>query len=400
LQRHRIVIFCGLLMSLSAFSIDISLPFFSRIAESLGEPLTAMPLMVTSFLLFLGMMQIVFGPLSDRIGRKPALVLGLLIYLVGTLVAGLAIDFRFLVLGRILQGIGAAGSLVASRAILRDIASGDELARQMSIAAAIFSVGPIVAPLLGALVIIAGGHWRWVFLAMFVYASGLLCFLLAYVPETNQHKNPDAIGPGTLLWNLKTVLRHPQSRRFILVHALVQSSMILIIATMAPLYEIEFGISGIKFALFFAVHAIGIILGQWLNRMLIKRHGPLITAMLTSIFMIVAGLLVVIAGVQGFANAWLITALVTLFAFGYLSVVSNTTAMVLMPHGTITGFTASLLGAFSMLVAASVGTVLGYFVQGSTTLWGLSITAIPSASLLMMFLWYRREGSRLDTGTV
>lgn len=195
--KRGIVVYCGLLMSLSAFSIDITLPFFSRIADSLGMPLTSMPMTVTVLLLFLGLMQMVFGPVSDRYGRRPALITGLCIFLIGALVAGLSSNFTLLIIGRALQGIGASAAFVTSRSILRDLSSGADLARQMSLATAIFSVGPIVAPLLGALVILIGGEWRWVFAAMLIYAAVLLFIVLAYLPETNQRRNPRALQLST-----------------------------------------------------------------------------------------------------------------------------------------------------------------------------------------------------------
>ena len=361
-------------------------------------PLTSMPLTVTVLLFFLGLMQMVFGPLSDRYGRRPVLAAGLCAFLLGAVVAGLANNFTLLIIGRALQGIGASAVFVISRSILRDLSTGADLARQMSLATAIFSVGPIVAPLLGASVILAGGEWRWVFAAMLVYAAVLLFMLLFYIPETNRHRNPQALLPTMLKANLLTVVRHHQSRWFMLVNAITQISMILIIATVAPLYDIAFGVSGIRFALYFSLHAIGIILGQMLNRRLIARYGPLLSAMLTSLFMIAAGILVVTVALTGLASAWIFTALVTLFAFGYLSVAANSTAIALMPHPRITGFAASLLGSFGMLVAASMGMLIGLFVQTSTLYWGIAITLIPLLSLSMMFVWYRARGTALDTG--
>lgn len=396
--KRGIVIYCGLLMSLSAFSIDITLPFFSRIADSLGMPLTSMPLTVTVLLFFLGLMQMVFGPLSDRYGRKPALIVGLCAFLLGAVVAGLSNSFTLLLSGRALQGIGASAVFVTSRSMLRDLSTGADLARQMSLATAIFSVGPIVAPLLGALLILVGGEWRWVFAAMLVYAAVLLFILLVYVPETNSNGNPQALQLPTMKANLLSVVRHHQSRWFMLVNAITQIGMILIIATAAPLYDIAFGVSGIQFALYFSLHAIGIILGQMLNRRLIARHGALLSAMMTSLFMIAAGVLVVVVALTGLATVWIFTALVTLFAFGYLSVAANSTAIALMPHPGISGFAASLLGSFGMFVAASMGTLIGSVVQASALYWGVAITLIPLVSLSMMIVWYRARGTALDTG--
>lgn len=396
--QRSIVIYCGLLMSLTAFSIDITLPLFPRISASLAEPLTLMPFTVTVFLFCLGLMQMFFGPFSDRQGRKPALLLGLSVFLIGTVLAGLAPSFWLLVAGRALQGAGASACFVVSRSILRDLFTGPELAKQLSLATAIFSVGPIVAPLFAGVLILAGLHWRWVFVVMFVYGLVLLVMLIRYLPETNWNKDPEALQRTRLVSNLKAVLRHPQSRWFMLVNAASQTGMILIIATLAPLYEIEFGVSGILFGLYFSMHAVGIIFGQMLNRRLIARFGPLLSAITTSLFMVLAGILVIATALSGHASAWLLTVLITLFAFGYLSVTANSIAIALMPHARISGFTASLLGAFSMVVSTSLGMLIGSFVQTNAAYWGMAITLLSVISLAMMIVWYKRAGLALDTG--
>jgi len=276
-------------------------------------------LTVTVFLFALAVAQLFFGIVSDAIGRRYSLIFGLTLFLAGTLLAITAKSFAVLLLARAIQGAGASAAFTMSRAILRDLSSGAQLAKHMAVAAAIFAIGPLLAPLLGGLLILNDLAWRWVFVFMTIYSSLLLAICVILLPETNQHRDIVAVKPKTISSRLSSVLQNKQSRWFMLVHAVCQTGMILIVATMAPLYELSFGISGIAFALFFAVHTLGILIGQFLNHRLIDRFGPLYTAMIATGFMITAGALVAFAGLTDSASPWIVSALVTLYAVGYLS---------------------------------------------------------------------------------
>ncbi len=381
--------FCGLLMSLGAFSIDISLPFFSVMADGLDTDLSLLPLVVTSFLLFLGLGQLLFGPLSDRIGRKPTLMLGLSLFLLGAFIAGSAVNFSMVIVGRVLQGFGTSAAVVLSRTILRDLFEGENLARQMAIATGIFSVGPIVAPLLGGTLVALGASWRSVFVAMVLYGL-LLLFFLSRTPETLREADPEALSLARLKRNLMRVVCNEQSRSFMVINSVTMISMILIVATSAPLYKNRFGITGVAFAIYFAVHASGIIVGQFANHRLISRLGVVCTSIAAAAVMALAGVLIVLFEIAGLMSPWLLSGLITLFAVGYLSVVANSTSMILQPHGEIAGFTSSLQGACGLLVSSVVGTLLSRFVQDNLALWGGIIALIPLLAIVLLVRWQSR----------
>lgn len=379
-------------MSLSAFSIDISLPFFPLMATGLEAPLSSMPLVVTVFLFFVGVGQLVFGPLSDRLGRKPVMTLGLVLVIIGACVVCFARTFEWVLVGRAIQGFGTSGATVLARAMLRDTFDGRELARRMAIATGIFSVGPIVAPLLGAMFLLLGASWRVVFVAMVVYAA-ILLGLLQRAPETNTRPDPAATSLYTLWKNLVTVVGHPQSRLFMAVNAIAMISMILIISTMSPIYATQFGIVGAEFAIYFAVHAIGIIIGQYLNHRLIELYGVVPTAIMAAAVMTSAGCMIMIVQLAGGMGPIVMSALITWFAVGFLSVIANTMSMVLQPHGAIAGFTSSLQGACSMIVAAVAGGVLAGLVQHDIVRWSGAIVVISLISAILMISWQRRAVS-------
>src|SRR5262245_54608436 len=138
-----LIVFCGLLLTISAFSCDITLPAFWAMERDLGAPIEWVQAMVPVFLFSAACGQIVCGPVSDRFGRKPVIVAGLALYLLGTVIALIAQNILTVHLGRMAQGFGSAASVAVGRAVLRDVSHGRALAQAMAWAMAIFALGPI-----------------------------------------------------------------------------------------------------------------------------------------------------------------------------------------------------------------------------------------------------------------
>jgi len=383
LSPLRIVWFCGLMMSLSAFSIDISLPLFGTMASALDTPIDRLPLSITFYMLFLGFGQFIFGCLSDRYGRRVLLFIGMTVYILGAAAAAISDALSTLLLARAVQGLGAAGPYIISRAIIRDLYQGTELAQKMAIAMGIFSIGPILSPLIGAAILVLGGHWRWVFVIMAIYCAGMLITIL-FIPETIESRNPNATTFKTLVRNSKTVFFNSTSRVHMATIAITTISMILIISTIASVYANAFNISGAPFAIYYAVHGIGIILGQIANHKLIGIIGIERTTIIATIVMITSSLGIATIAMTSLISPWAISFCITVFALGYLSVIANSTSLLLQIHGNIIGFTAALQGTVSMIVSGVVSSVLALFVQNNVMIWGLAIAAPPTIVLLLL----------------
>ncbi len=379
-------------MSLTAFSVDITLPLFSVIATDLGTPIDRIPLTITFYMVSMGVGQFVFGALSDRVGRRSVLLFGMCIFVCGGVLAAYADTLRLLTTARAIQGFGAAAPYVMSRAIIRDLYRGTELAQKMAIATGIFSVGPLLAPLLGALVLEIDGNWRWIFIAMAVYGAGLLV-TLNYVAETITNKNTNATKFSTLVNNTKCVLAHPQSRIFIVINAVITTSMLLIISTSASVYANTFNITGSAFAIYYAVHATGIIIGQIANHRLIGVLGIVPTSIIATLVMLFSAAAISVCALINILTPWGVSLCITVFALGFLSVVANASSLILEPHGKIIAFTAALQGTLTMFFSGLLASLLSAFVQNSIVIWGLVIACGPLVVIYLLIKWQNKQST-------
>lgn len=386
MSPRTIVAYCGLLMSIGAFSIDITLPSFPDIEADLGTGSTLVQWTITIFVLAAGIGQLFWGCISDRFGRKPALAAGLLIFLAGCLLASIVTQIGLLLTARALQGFGAAVAMVNSRAIIRDLYSGDELARSLALASAIFAAGPIFAPLAGGLVAELSG-WRMVFVLLSMFCLAML-LVLFWLPETHRAMTPDATRFSTVMRRSMRLMIQPQSRHFLVFATVTNSSMILILAGLPVIYDVHFGVAGFQFAIFFALHGLGIIIGQIANRRIISSRGPVTAMILGGFVLVLSAVLILIGGLTGIINAYSMTALLVLFATSYLLVYSNSTAMVLDPHGDMAGFAASYFGFVTQIGAAIIASAAVAYAGDSIVGFGAFLLAICLISLLGS-LWWR-----------
>jgi DHA1 family bicyclomycin/chloramphenicol resistance-like MFS transporter len=382
-RERRVVIFAGLLMSLGAFSIDITLPAIPQIAADLDAPLASAQMTVSAYILALGFGQLAWGVLSDRYGRMPVLAGGLAIYALGALAAFLAPSAGWLIAARMLQGIGGGAATVTSRAMIRDVSSGPALASNMALATAFFAVGPIVAPFLGAGLIIVIG-WRAVYLALCIVAL-LLLVSAVRLGETSATRSE--ISAAALSRAVRSLFGNRQSRWFLLHGPVAMSTMILILSMLPAVYAQAYGVTGMMFAALFAMHGLGIIIGQALNRRLIASSGPAHALLVGACVIVLASGLMLAASLAGIDGAWLMSLLLVLFATSYLVVMANAGSMVLDPHPRIAGLASAVSASLAQLGAGLGVTLLVALLPPTATAFSAALFALCFATLVPALLW-------------
>lgn len=363
--RERIILY-ALLTSLTSISIDALLPALRQIGEEVGvaPPLSTQHI-ISLFIFGMAFGELLVGPLSDAIGRKKALVLGVCLYAVGTITAMLAGSLEIVILGRFLQGMGASGPKIATRAMIRDQFEGDAMARVMSFMFMLFILVPMLAPALGqGLISLAG--WRSVFGICLVIALLLGIWLLMRHPETLPVAKRIVFRPTLLVRNGGRILSKRRVTLLIIATGIVFGAQLLYLSTAADLFFDAYGIKG-TFPFYFAVLATGIGLASYLNARFVQKFG--MDAMTRAAFIGLAsvGLFMLLASILWGGRL----PLAALMAFGFSAffaigiLFGNLNAMAMRSLGQVAGLGASLIASGSSFVATLYAIGIGSFYDGT-----------------------------------
>ncbi len=382
-----VIAFAGLLLSFNAVSCDIMLPAFFAIERDLGASIERVQAIVPIFLMAAAIGQLFFGPLSDRYGRRPVLLAGVTIYIAGCVVSGFSTTLPMLYAGRILQGTGAACGVVVARALMRDVFSGAELARALSLAMAIFAIGPFVAPLAGATITALAG-WRGTFIALTVFGLSIWLTAWARLAETNTIRDPGALAVRHLGAAFHRVLVHPQSLTFIFVAILLQASVASLVINSPRLFKSAFGIEGTVFALSFCGMALGVVIGQLLSHRAIARFGVLATMRCAAMIMCTVAIVLVLLEWGGVLTAYGFVSLLVLNSASFLVVMTNAMSLVIEPHRDIAGVAASIYGFLTQMIGSVMALLLLPLIGGAMAPWTLSNAGFALA-VLVAALQYR-----------
>lgn len=374
----------ALTTSLVAMSIDSMLPALGDIAADLALPdPNDRQLVLTAFFGGLSAGQLVYGPLSDRTGRKPALYSGIALFIVGGVCCALARDFGTLLVGRALAGFGAAGPRIISIALVRDLHAGRAMARVMSIVSSLFILVPIIAPAFGQAVLWVAS-WRMIFwLLVLVAVVDVLWFGLRQ-PETLPPERRTRLTIRALGQVAAEVFRHPITLGYTLAVGCVFGAFINYLSTSQQLFQEQYGI-GELFPLFFGSLAAALGVASLLNARLVMRFGMQRLARLAVIFecffsVAFLGLATVL---HGHPPLWLFMAcmLVCFFCNGVLF--GNYNARAMEPMGHIAGAAASITGSLSSAVGLVFATPFGRIYDGTVL---PIIGAFVAASFAALFL--------------
>ena len=397
MSRTFLVVFCGLLLASNAFSTDVLLPAIFSIEIAFAAPIEQVQIAMPLFIFCSAFGQLVYGPASDRFGRKPVLLAGLLLYTAAALTALMAPSITVLLIARAVQGFGAAAGIVVGRAILRDTHAGPALAQTMALAMAMISLGPIFAPLAGTGLVALGG-WRAAFAAMVIFGTSMGLIAVFRLQETNKALQPDAIDPKIWALAVRRVLGHPQSRFFLLLAAALAFTIISFISHAPRIFKSAFGWDGFAFAGAFAVMGAGIILGQFVNRWAIGRHGVLATTRMALGTQAFACAAIVILYWSGGLSGLMFGFLMFLFNCGFLSTMANAASLTLDPHPDIAGLASSLFGFVTQLLPGALALATLGLIGGQVQVWA-GVASVITAGLLFALVRYTPVKAAMPVAT-
>ncbi len=377
--RRSFILTLGLLTAVAALTIDLSLPAIPEMVRLLETDLPRGQLIVGAFMLGMACGQIPAGLFSDRVGRLPVLYVGMSLFALAATVAALAQTIDVMLAARFVQGMGGASAVVLSRAIVRDIASGKSAARLMSLMTMIFTVAPVVAPSIGALMVAQWG-WRAPFVAIaaggFLMLMGIRSNLVeTHIPSSEGHPLRQ------LQKSFAEFFRHRQSIFGLLLIVVPPAGFMSVIAVSAALAVEIYGFSIQAYGLIFACAGLSILAGSLVNRFLVAHLEILPLIRIGVSLMAVASLQLLIAAwldVAPFAWVW---GCVCVFFFAVPVVLSNAMVLALDPLPRIAGVASSIIGTIQNIVGAS-GAIVGASVYDGTL--RNSVLIIAGAGLIML----------------
>jgi len=358
------VVLIAALQALGALSIDSMLPNLPAIGASLGVmDENRRQLVITAYLLALGVSQVVYGPLADRFGRRPVLLTGLVIFVAFSLLATLAPTFELLLLARALQGVGAAACRTITVSVVRDRYVGREMARVISLTSMVFMAVPIMAPALGQLVLMVAS-WRWLFGLLGLVGAALLVWTLTRLPESLHPEDRLPIQPRRIARAFATAALNRTSVGYILGQAFLFGGLLGFITSAQQVVAEALG-AGDRFPLIFAICASFIAVASLLNARLVMRLGMRRlshAALLGYVAVAAVHLAVVLSGHETLA-VFVVCQAATMFCFGLAS--GNFGAMAMEPMGHIAGVASSFQGFVSMVGASLIGFAVGQAFNGT-----------------------------------
>ena len=349
-RKRSFIVTLGLLTGLAALTVDVSLPAIPAMVEALATTLPRGQQIVGIFMFGMAFGQIPAGLFSDRLGRLPILYVGMGFFLLGAMIAALADNIAVLLAARFLQGFGSAAAIVLSRAIVRDIASGKEAARLMSLMTMIFTAAPVIAPSIGA-VLVAQWGWRAPFVLIVIVGFALLLSIRGnltetHTPESGQHPLRQ------LLSSISEFFSHRQSIFGLLIFILLPMGFMPIITVSAALVVEIYGFSVQAYGLIFACAGLSILTGAASNRILVNRFDLMQLITLGVLLVGISGTqLLLIAWLDG-APFWWLWANVCLFMFTVAILMPNAMVVALDPLPKIAGVASSIIGTLQNLAAA------------------------------------------------
>jgi MFS transporter, DHA1 family, multidrug resistance protein len=387
----RTALILGLLSAIGPFAIDMYLPALPSIGKDLSAENNVVQMSLLAFFISFAIFQLIYGPLSDMWGRKAPLYMGIGLFAVASVGCALSNDIETLIAFRFLQGIGGAAGMVIPRAIVRDMHTGVQAARLMSLLMLVFSISPILAPLTGSAVISFYG-WRGVFWAVTIAAFIGLILLSTQLKETRPKAARVESSLGSAMAAYRLLLSDRNFLTLTFIGGLGISSFLVYLANSPFVLIDHYGLTPTQYSIAFSINAVSFFTVSQLTGWLGDRFG-LVRVMrmaLTAFSFTMAAMVVVMA--LGF-NQLPVLATFLFIGYGFLGLVIPTTAVLaLEDHGEIAGTASALMGTLHFVTAAVAMVIAGLFFNGTALPMaaGIGLCAVAAFILTQLTIARRR----------
>lgn len=392
----RIAVVLGLLSAIGPFAIDMYLPALPAIGHQLGTDFGTAQLSLTVFFISIGIGQLLYGPVSDMVGRRPPMFFGMALFALASVGCALATDIHTLIVLRFVQGLGAAAGMAIPRAVVRDLHTGPDAARLMSLLMLVFSVSPILAPLAGSGVIAAAG-WRAVFWAIAVAAVAGLALLAFSLEETRPPSARVESSLGSALRAYGRLLLDAHFLGLVFIGGFAMMGFFIYLSTSSFVMIGHYGLTPTQYSIAFGVNAAAFFGAAQLNGRLSARFG---LVPLVRVGVLGASVAISLMLAHYLTGGDSLAVLIGLYfvASAFMGLVIPTTAVLALEnHGAIAGTAAALLGTLQMLGGAVGMAVVSLFNDGRPLPMVLGMAAGLYLSLTLTLVTLGVRGRRLPS---
>jgi DHA1 family bicyclomycin/chloramphenicol resistance-like MFS transporter len=383
----------ALLAGLSAIgplTTDMYLPSLPDIARLLGASTAQVQLTISSYLIGFAVGQIVYGPLSDRHGRKPVLLGAVALYCAASLACALSSSIAMLIAARFAQALGGCGGVVLARAVVRDLYSGHRAGRELSVIGAVMALAPVLAPGVGGALQTAFG-WRSVFFALVAAAVAGAAVIMTLLPETLSNRATEPISAASIAKSYAIVGRNPAYLAYLGLAAASYAGLFAWISGAAFVLQDLYGLTPFAFGLIFAVGSVGYGLGSLLSARLTRYYGIDGILGFGGLAVAVGGLAMAAAVAIGLKSATSLVLPMAVYLAGLGMILPQSIAGALTPFPERAGAASSLLGFIQQSVAALSGAIVGALLGQSA--WPLAI-AVAITGCATLVLWIATHAVR------
>jgi DHA1 family bicyclomycin/chloramphenicol resistance-like MFS transporter len=380
------VLIIAVMMALGSMSIDNLLPAFGPIQNDFGlSSANEVQLILTVYMAGFAIMQLFYGPVSDIVGRKPTLTIGLVIFAIGSLIALFAPSFELLLVARLIQGMGAAATRILSVAIVRDRYEGREMARVMSFTMMIFIIVPVFAPAVGSLFLLFGS-WHAIFVSMLVMAVVIAVWFGRRMPETLHPEYRMPFSFARIAAGAKRCAQERVTFGYSTAIGLMFGGLMAYIGSSQQIFETEVYNLGHLFPLVFGMIAAVMGVASFVNVRLVRRlgmrrisHAGVCGHVLMSLLMVASAL-----WFDGKPPLVLFAVNLAVCQFLFSLTMPNFNTMAMEPLGDIAGTASSMIGFYTTIMGTVVGMVIGQAFDGTVLplAAGFLLTGIASLAII------------------
>ncbi|PCS22378.1 MFS family multidrug transport protein, bicyclomycin resistance protein [Candidatus Enterovibrio escicola] len=377
------ILVLGAIAALTPLAIDMYLPAMPEIARDLMASPGQVQRTLTAYTAGFAIGQLIHGPISDSYGRRPVLIVGVFMFLIGTIVSANAIDISTLTYVRSAQGFCGAASAVVIQALVRDMFDREDFARTISFITLVMTVAPLIAPLMGGYLSLWFG-WRSIFWVLAIFAVLVIVLIVIFIPETLSVEHRPPLRIGSTLRNYLKILRSRSAVSYIMASSFSFAGMFSFLTAGSFVYIDYYGVSVQNFGYFFSLNVVCLIIMTALNGKFVRKVGSDNMLKFGLILQLIAGVVLIICQFMEW-GLWGTVIPIMLF-MGTISIVaSNSMACVLNAYPEFAGTASSLAGTMRFGTGTIVGTIVTSISVESV--WPMTGSIAICAILSAIFYW-------------